>query len=78
VSVSERSAPIGAWAKGDNNIKQIGGFNRLHFNDAIDSYSNAPFLRLGGWEPSRLQELLESVKSEIKSRKMHLYTRLYV
>ncbi|PGH21355.1 hypothetical protein AJ80_03272 [Polytolypa hystricis UAMH7299] len=74
----EKVVPIGTWPK-DRRLKMRGRFFALQVLDlALDSYSPALFCRGGGWSEEEMRSLLEGMKREIKSNKLHLYTHLFV
>ncbi|KIW19019.1 hypothetical protein PV08_03309 [Exophiala spinifera] len=74
VKTHEEPVPIGTWPK-NKRLKEIGMFFEHQFLEgAVDGYSLALFTRLGGWSEIETQMLLAQVRTETKSRKMHLYT----
>lgn len=76
VEESEKIVPVGTWPK-DRRLKQRGRYFVAQVLDhALDSYTPALFTRGGGWNEEDMLSLLEGVKREMKSNKMHLYTHL--
>ena len=46
--------------------------------NALEAYSLSLFTRAGGWNADDVYELLENVRDELSSNRMHIYTHLYV
>lgn len=73
----ERVVPIGTWPK-DRRLKQRGRYFVVQVLDlALDSYTPALFTR-GGWSEEDMRALLDGMKREIRSNKLHIYTHLFV
>ncbi|KAJ5580328.1 S-adenosyl-L-methionine-dependent methyltransferase [Penicillium hispanicum] len=78
IHTTEYLLPVGTWPK-DPKLKEIGRYFRAQMVDgAIESYSLALFTRYSEWRPLEVQILLAQVCSELKSNRMHVYSKLYV
>ncbi|EEH44098.2 uncharacterized protein PADG_00387 [Paracoccidioides brasiliensis Pb18] len=74
VDTSEKIVPAGTWPR-DRNLKRRGAYFMAQLLDfALDSYSVALFTRGGGWHEEEVRGLLNGVKAELRTNKMHLYT----
>ena len=48
------------------------------FESAMDSFTIALFTRYGGYTEEGVRDLLNRVRNELKSNKLHVYTTVYV
>ncbi|KAJ5698049.1 hypothetical protein N7462_000054 [Penicillium macrosclerotiorum] len=75
INVAEYPCPIGTWPK-DPKLKEIGRYFRAQMvQSAVEGYSLALFTRFGGWKPIEVQVLLAHLRGELKTNKMHVYTK---
>ncbi len=74
VELMQKVVPMGAWPR-DKALKELGRWFRVQFLEmAIESYTLALFTRMGGWKYEEVQVLLASVRNELRSDRIHLYT----
>ncbi|KAF7190415.1 Secondary metabolism regulator laeA [Pseudocercospora fuligena] len=74
VKTVEKLCPLGAWPK-DKSLKEIGRWFKAQFLEmALEAYTLALFVRVGGWQELEVKALLAHVRSEMSTSKMHLYT----
>ncbi|PGH13640.1 hypothetical protein AJ79_03488 [Helicocarpus griseus UAMH5409] len=74
IDTSEKIVPAGTWPR-DQNLKRRGTYFMAQLLDfALDSYSVALFTRGGGWDEEDVRTLLNGVKAELRTNKMHVYT----
>lgn len=78
VEVVDSVVPVGTWPK-DRTLKARGRYFMAQFLDhALETYSVALFVRVGGWKHEDMMALINDVAREIRTNKMHIYTHLYV
>lgn len=78
VALAESLVPVGTWPK-DPKLKEIGRYFRAQLSDgAVESYSLALFTRFGKWTSAEVQVLLAQLRSELRSNKIHVYSRMYI
>lgn len=75
VNVVETRAMVGLnpWMKGSRN-KQLAVLLGKDMSNGLESMSMALFTRVLGWEPRRVQELIEQVRKDIMDPKIHAYS----
>ncbi|KAF2837251.1 S-adenosyl-L-methionine-dependent methyltransferase [Patellaria atrata CBS 101060] len=74
VQETEKIVPIGPWPK-NKQLKEIGRYYQVHLLEGgMENYTMALFTR-NGWEPAEVQVLLAKVREEVRSNKMHSYTK---
>jgi len=70
----DRLIPVGMWPR-DRRMKEIGKYYQVHLLEGgMENYTMALFTR-NGWAPEEVQVLLAHVRNEVKSNKMHTYTK---
>lgn len=69
--------PMSPWPK-DPKQKEIGRYMEVEQHQAIPGYANALLSRVLGWSQDEINVLVAHVKSELKDRSIHQYTRLYI
>ena len=65
--------PIGAWAK-DPALKELGKFERVQMQMAVDSHTSALFTRVWNYTPEQVTLLCEGVKREFRDKNLRLIT----
>lgn len=70
----EKLCPLGGWPK-DRKLKEVGRWFKAQFLEmALEAYTLALFVRVGGWQELEVKALLAHVRGEMTRSKMHLYT----
>ncbi|MCJ1362716.1 hypothetical protein MMC16_001822 [Acarospora aff. strigata] len=76
IDYAERSEtlPVGPWPA-DKRLKEIGNYFKVQFLEGgLENYVLAMFTH-SGWEYTEVQALLAHVRKEVRTNKMHIYTR---
>jgi hypothetical protein len=75
VEVTVNKIPLGGWPK-DPKMKELGRWFRLLFLEmtGMDAYTLALFTR-NGWSEEETKVLLAKSRAELKSGRMHTYTK---
>lgn len=64
--------PLGTWPKNPK-LKEIGKYQAIQENQAIDSYTPQLFSSVLGWKMEEIQVFMAQVKNELKDSSIHLY-----
>lgn len=62
--------PIGSWPK-DTKMKKIGTFNRLGWEEGLDSWARYLFTNCLGWSVEELEVFLAQIRNDLKNPAMH-------
>ncbi|KAH7123080.1 S-adenosyl-L-methionine-dependent methyltransferase [Dactylonectria macrodidyma] len=65
--------PINPWPK-DKKHKEIGAWNKVNWEDALEALSMAPFTRIHGWSKEEVTVLLAKVRKDLVNPAVHAYT----
>lgn len=65
--------PIGPWAK-DPTLKELGKFEQINMNMAVDSHSLALLTRSLNYSEDQARILIEGVKREFRDKDLRLIT----
>ncbi|GME44272.1 related to methyltransferase [Neofusicoccum parvum] len=68
-----KKVPIGPWTK-DQKLKELGRFERVHMNEAIEAHSAALYTRVLNYTTEQEKALFELIKKEFNDKSLHLYT----
>ncbi len=74
VQLLQKVVPLGTWPK-NAALKELGKWFQVQFlKMALEAYTLALFTRFGDWQYNEVQVLLATVRNELASGKIHLYT----
>lgn len=75
VDVKEKvvKVPIGPWAR-DPKLKDLGRFERVHMNEAVEAHSMAFYTRGLNYSVDQARIAFELVKKEFNDKSLHMYT----
>ncbi|EFX03509.1 methyltransferase type 12 [Grosmannia clavigera kw1407] len=71
-----RKCPIGAWPK-DPALKEIGKFQFVQQQQAVDSYTPGILSKVLGWKEDEIQVLIAKAKKDLRNPNVHLYIPVY-
>ncbi|KAK2765229.1 hypothetical protein FQN54_008928 [Arachnomyces sp. PD_36] len=76
VEQAARPVPVGTWPK-DRKMKQLGYYMVAQIIEtALDSFTIALFTRHGGYTEEQVRVLGNRARDEMKTNKLHVYTKL--
>ncbi len=64
--------PIGGWTK-DPNLKEIGKYNRLHWEQGIEGWCVFLLTNYLGWSKTEVDIYLAKMRNMLRDRKVHAY-----
>ncbi|KFY44981.1 hypothetical protein V494_01234 [Pseudogymnoascus sp. VKM F-4513 (FW-928)] len=64
--------PVGPWAE-DDYLRQVGEWNRLHWQEGIEGWSMALLTRVLGWSYIEVQAYLGKLRQALKDPELHAY-----
>ena len=69
--------PIGAWTK-DGHLKQIGKFNRIHWEEGIEGWCIYLLTHFLHWSKDEIDTYLSQMREALRDPKIHAYQEVYV
>jgi hypothetical protein len=76
VTAQKVTVPSSPWAK-DKELKTLGAYQLMNMLDATSSYGAAHFTRVLGWSIEEYAVLSAKVKSQLRDKRLQLYSNLY-
>lgn len=69
--------PTNVWPK-DPHLKELGRYESVQVQQAIDSYATGLFTRVLGWSWEETEVLKAKAKNELRDPSIHLYLPAYI
>ncbi|RDW82220.1 hypothetical protein BP6252_03332 [Coleophoma cylindrospora] len=75
--INVEEVPGSPWPR-DRTLREVGLYQQQNMFDASSSYGQAHFTRVLGWSPQEFAVLSAGVRNELRDKRLHLYSKLYV
>lgn len=69
--------PLAPWPK-DPTLKELGRWQAIGAQDAVEAYGLRLYTQVLGWSAEEAKVHYEMVKEQLRDRKVHAYTKMYV
>ncbi|TVY71330.1 Secondary metabolism regulator [Lachnellula suecica] len=69
--------PMNPWET-DPHLKNIGRWYNLGLTQGLDALSIAPLMRIKGWKKPEVDRIVQDVKREVCSKRIHAYCNMHI